>query len=74
MSSGRDITWFPLHTVRVDAVSFLTDNNGGSAIGLSVILFLLTLLVLMIFYVVANPTVIVDDLPNSLVQVGTCVW
>jgi hypothetical protein len=58
----------------VDAVSFLTDNNGGSAIGLSVILFLLTLLVLMIFYVVANPTVIVDDLPNSLVQVGTCVW
>lgn len=58
----------------MDTVSLLTDNNGGSAIGLSVILFLLTLLVLMIFYVVANPTVIVDDLPNSLVHVGTCVW
>lgn len=55
-------------------MSFLTNTNGGSGIGFSVILFLLTLLVLMIFYVVANPTVIVDDLPNSLVYVGMCVW
>jgi biopolymer transport protein ExbD len=44
-----------------------SKSNRGS-LGMAVTLILLTMLVLMIFFIIANPTIILDQVESTLVQ------